>query len=308
MIAIKNAHARNFLKIALPFFIIPAVVAAGAILFEGTRYVWVTLAVSVLALILFISGFEKKKTGARRIVVTCVIAALAIIGRLIPLFKPIAALTAICGMYLGGEAGFLCGALSALVSNFYFGHGPWTPFQMLAWGLIGVFAGLLSSPLKRSRVELSPRLQPRNLPVKCAAPFAQMAQSRQGGSALMAAGLAICHRRNGHLSFRISQFQTPQIKQYLIEFGMFTSQVVQHDRIDFSRCRHHVHGAEFSQLDKGLLLVLGQADNRDFVHPFNHGAFSVTTAPIRPPRESGISPSQSSTGQPNWSAGRQCRC
>ena len=154
MIAIKSEKARAFLKIALPFFIIPAVVAAGAILFEGTRYVWVTLAVSVLALILFISGFEKKKTGSRRIVVTCVMAALAIVGRLIPLFKPIAALTAICGMYLGGEAGFLCGALSALVSNFYFGHGPWTPFQMLAWGLIGVFAGLLSEPLKRSRAAL----------------------------------------------------------------------------------------------------------------------------------------------------------
>lgn len=154
MIAIKNEKARTFLRVALPFFVIPAVVVAGAVAFGGTRYVWVTLAVSVLALLLFISGFEKKKTGSRRIVVTCVMAALAIVGRFIPLFKPIAALTAICGIYLGGEAGFLCGALSALVSNFYYGHGPWTPFQMLAWGLIGVFAGLLSRPLKNSRAAL----------------------------------------------------------------------------------------------------------------------------------------------------------
>lgn len=154
MLTIKNEKTRRFLKIALPFFVIPAVVAVGAIFSEGARYVWVTLAVAVLSLVLFISGFEKKKIGSRRIVVTCVMAALAIVGRFIPLFKPIAALTAITGIYIGGEAGFLCGALSALVSNFYFGHGPWTPFQMLAWGLIGLFAGLLSKPLRQSRVAL----------------------------------------------------------------------------------------------------------------------------------------------------------
>ena len=57
-------------------------------------------------------------------------------------------------MYLGGEAGFLVGSLSALLSNFYFGQGPWTAFQMLAWGLIGYVAGLMAEPLKRNRVFL----------------------------------------------------------------------------------------------------------------------------------------------------------
>jgi energy-coupling factor transport system substrate-specific component len=54
-------------------------------------------------------------------------------------------------MYLGGESGFLVGSLAAVLSNFYFGQGPWTPFQMLAWGLIGLCAGLLGAPLKKSR-------------------------------------------------------------------------------------------------------------------------------------------------------------
>ena len=48
----------------------------------------------------------------------------------------------------------MTGALTAVLSNFYFGQGPWTPFQMFTWGLIGLFAGLLSEPLKKSRIFL----------------------------------------------------------------------------------------------------------------------------------------------------------
>ena len=57
-------------------------------------------------------------------------------------------------MWLGGEAGFLVGSMSAMVSNIYFGHGPWTPFQMFAWGMIGLFSGYLSVPLRKSRIFL----------------------------------------------------------------------------------------------------------------------------------------------------------
>ncbi len=56
----------------------------------------------------------------------------------------VAAITAITGFSLGAEAGFLTGALSAFVSNILFGQGPWTPFQMFFWGMIGFIAGLFS--------------------------------------------------------------------------------------------------------------------------------------------------------------------
>lgn len=154
MITIKNERVRNVLKYALPLAVIPAAVVLGALFLDGSKYIYVTFFVAVLSVVLFVCGFERRKTGSRRLVATCVMAALAIVGRFIPLFKPIAALTAITGMYLGGEAGFLCGALSALVSNFYFGHGPWTPFQMLAWGLIGLCAGALHNLLQKSRPAL----------------------------------------------------------------------------------------------------------------------------------------------------------
>ena len=67
----------------------------------------------------------------------------------IPHFKPVTAIIILAGIYLGAEAGFLCGSLSVLCSNFIFGQGPWTPFQMVAWGLIGFIAGILANPFKR---------------------------------------------------------------------------------------------------------------------------------------------------------------
>lgn len=153
MMVIRNARLRAVLRWALPFAAIPMLVGLGALL-PGKQYLLISLGVACLSLLLFISGFEKKKTGARRMVVVAVMTALCIVGRFIPLFKPITALTMITAMYFGGEAGFLVGALAAVLSNFYFGQGPWTPFQMLSWGMIGLGAGLLHRPLKKHRALL----------------------------------------------------------------------------------------------------------------------------------------------------------
>ena len=139
------------MKILIPFVLIPILVFTGVVVFEEKRNLLVSFGVAVLALILFIAGFEKKMTGSRRLVIVSVMTAFCIVGRFIPFFKPITAITVITAIYLGGESGFLVGALAAVLSNFYFGQGPWTPFQMLAWGLIGLFAGYLSRWLKKSK-------------------------------------------------------------------------------------------------------------------------------------------------------------
>lgn len=154
MRAVKNEKLRFALKIIIPFFLIPGIVALGVTVFNEKKYSFISLAVTALSLLLFAAGFENKKTGNRRLIIVSVMVALSVVGRFIPFFKPVTALTVITAIYLGGEAGFLVGALSAVISNFYFGQGPWTPFQMLAWGLIGLFAGFLSQPLKKSRVLL----------------------------------------------------------------------------------------------------------------------------------------------------------
>ena len=98
--------------------------------------------------------FEKKKTGTRRLVLCAVMIALSVVGRFIPLFKPITALTVITAVYIGAESGFFVGALSAVISNFFFGQGPWTPFQMFAWGMIGFVAGMIGEHMRGRRVLL----------------------------------------------------------------------------------------------------------------------------------------------------------
>ena len=159
ILLIRNARLRSLLKILLPFVMIPALVLLFAFGPGRRHYALASLLVTLAALVLFSCGFERKKTGTRRLILVAVMTALTVSGRfifsVIPAFKPITAIVVITAIYIGGEAGFLTGALSALISNFYFGQGPWTPFQMLSWGLIGLFAGLLSQPLKKSRLLLS---------------------------------------------------------------------------------------------------------------------------------------------------------
>lgn len=151
MIYIKNPLLRRTLKIAIPFIAIPLIVFMGAVVFDERRYIFISLTVALISLILFACGFEKKAIGSRRMVIVAIMTALSVVGRFIPFFKPISAITIITAIYLGSESGFLVGALSTLISNIYFGQGPWTPFQMLSWGLIGLFAGFLANPLKRRK-------------------------------------------------------------------------------------------------------------------------------------------------------------
>lgn len=154
MIVIRNTRLRQVLRWVIPCLAIPLLVLLGATVLDAKRHLLVSFGVALLAVVLFITGFERKLTGSRRMVLVSVMTALCIAGRFIPFFKPVTALTIITAMYMGGESGFLVGAMAAVLSNFYFGQGPWTPFQMLAWGMIGLLAGWLHRPLKRSRALL----------------------------------------------------------------------------------------------------------------------------------------------------------
>ncbi len=149
----------KLLRVLLPFVILPLTVVLGAVLLREKYYALVILAVLLLTVLFFYSGFERKKVTSRRLVVVAVMTALAALGRVVltplPGVTPITALAALTALSLGGEAGFMVGSLAALLSDFYAGQGVWTPFQMFAWGLTGLFAGLLAKQLKSSRVLLA---------------------------------------------------------------------------------------------------------------------------------------------------------
>ncbi len=138
--------------------LVPLTVICGALLFGEKQYAFISLCVAVLSCIPFFLRFERSENDVRRLILIAVMVALSVIGRFLftplPGFKPVTAMVVITAMYFGSEAGFMTGALSAVISNFYFGQGPWTPFQMFSWGLIGLIAGIIADPLKRSRVVL----------------------------------------------------------------------------------------------------------------------------------------------------------
>lgn len=101
----------------------------------------------IAALLPFFISFERRKLAVRNLLPIVVMTALASAGRLlfaaVPGFKPVLAIIIVSAITFGPASGFMTGALTALASNLFFGQGPWTPWQMYAFGLIGYLAGLL---------------------------------------------------------------------------------------------------------------------------------------------------------------------
>ena len=116
--------------------------------FEVEQSALLTVLACVLCLLVFFASFETGKPDLKQIMPTVVLAALATAGRIlfaaIADVKPVYAITIIAGVVFGKRCGFMVGALAALVSNFFFGQGPWTPWQMYGWGLMGYLAGVLA--------------------------------------------------------------------------------------------------------------------------------------------------------------------
>lgn len=150
----KRSFISVLLRVILPILLMPCVIIIGNAALGERSHFFVSTAVACLSVAVFFGGFREQKHRGRRGVIVAIMTALSVVGRLFPIFKPVSALVVISATYLGAEAGFTVGALSALISNFIFGQGPWTPFQMLACGIIGLLAGILAKPLQRSRLAL----------------------------------------------------------------------------------------------------------------------------------------------------------
>ena len=140
---------------------IPLTLYVGVYFFGDRKYYFISLLVILETTLPFFLVFERRKPQARELVILAVLCAIAVAGRaaffMLPEFKPVLAIVIITGVAFGGETGFLAGAIAMFVSNFMFGQGPWTPWQMFAMGIIGFFAGVLfrKGILRRSRLPLS---------------------------------------------------------------------------------------------------------------------------------------------------------
>jgi energy-coupling factor transport system substrate-specific component len=109
------------------------------------------LASFVILTIVLLGGFawyERSRPPSQVVALVAALAALAIAGRIafaaFPNVKPTTDIVVFAGYALGPAPGFAVGALSGLVSNFWFGQGPWTPWQMAGWGMCGVMGAALA--------------------------------------------------------------------------------------------------------------------------------------------------------------------
>jgi len=130
-----------------------AIVFAAVTLFLSLKYQHsrgyyiVSMLLVLYAQVPFFAAFERKRPHEREVMVMAVLITLGVLGNAIffmaPEVKPAAAIAIIAGACLGPEAGYVVGAMIPFVSNFMFGQGPWTPWQMFALGAVGLIAGIV---------------------------------------------------------------------------------------------------------------------------------------------------------------------
>jgi energy-coupling factor transport system substrate-specific component len=111
---------------------------------------WQLMSFVILAVVLLggFAWYERSRPPSQVVALVAALAALAIAGRIafaaFPNVKPTTDIVVFAGYALGPAPGFAVGALAGLVSNFWFGQGPWTPWQMAGWGMCGVMGAALA--------------------------------------------------------------------------------------------------------------------------------------------------------------------
>ncbi len=156
----RKLRKRTLMSVLFILIAVPLTIYIGFYYLQDKKYYFISLLIILETLLPFLMIFEDKKPEARELIVISVICAVCIAGRyaffMLPQFKPVIAIIIIAGICFGGETGFLVGAVSGFVSNFFFGQGPWTPWQMFSMGIIGFVSGILFKKgiLRKTKVSL----------------------------------------------------------------------------------------------------------------------------------------------------------
>lgn len=157
----RTFSKRTLTAMLMILLLIPLTIWFGIYYLDDRKYDFISMLVIGETMLPFALIYEGRKPQPKELVTLAVLCGLGVAGRMalfmVPQFKPVLAIVIIAGIALGAEAGFLVGAVTGFVSNYYFGQGPWTPWQMFAFGIIGFIAGALfrRGLLRRNRIGLS---------------------------------------------------------------------------------------------------------------------------------------------------------
>lgn len=130
---------RRIISAVILCLLLTAIVIAGRFMVKGRQYLLLSVVIIVVSMLPFFLSLERKKLQARELVIIASVVAVAVASRsaffFLPQVKPMCALLIISAAAFGPEFGFISGALSMLISNFFYGQGMWTPFQMMGMGM-----------------------------------------------------------------------------------------------------------------------------------------------------------------------------
>lgn len=120
---------------------------------ESRVSVWLAAGAMLAAAVVWL---ESGPDSAKELALIATLGGAAAAGRVlfaaIPGVQPVTITAIIAGAALGVRAGVGVGMLAAFASNFFLVQGPWTPYQMLAWGACGALGALLAPLLRRRSV------------------------------------------------------------------------------------------------------------------------------------------------------------
>ncbi len=143
--SVKKRMDKRKVQAALCLLLLPASLVLGALRPEWFYGCSLLFLAGILGA--FFLYFEASRPRAREMALLAVLSALAVAGRaaffLLPQIKPMAAVAILSGAVFGPMAGVIVGSISCFVSNFLFGQGPYTLWQMTGMGLVGAGAGIL---------------------------------------------------------------------------------------------------------------------------------------------------------------------
>ena len=143
----RRLSKQSKLALLITCILVPFTIYFGTVYLANRKYYFISLLIILESMIPFIVSFETRAPKAREIMVIACLAAIGTAGRMaffmLPQFKPVIAITIIAGVCFGAESGFMVGAIIAFTSNMFFGQSAITPWQMFAYGMTGLAAGIL---------------------------------------------------------------------------------------------------------------------------------------------------------------------
>lgn len=153
---------RTAMSAVMIFVMIPLTLWLSVKFLDTSKYMITSLLVVVYTMLPFFMIYEKRRPKAREIVLLAVMTAITVFAHIVLHLAAVpigTALVIVAGISMGPEAGFLVGALARFVCNFYQGQGPYTPWQMFCWGLLGFLAGLAFNKVTAERLTIGKKKQ-----------------------------------------------------------------------------------------------------------------------------------------------------